>query len=361
MAIDGAGPSNSLADIAGLLVGHAWRADEGWLTGTTVVAPAAASGLVAGVDVRGSAPGTRELDLLAPVSRVERVHAVLLSGGSAYGLAAADGVMTRLAQAGRGLAVGPRRDEVVPIVPGAVIFDLGRGGDSRHRPGPDFGAAAYDAAAGEFPPPHLTAAGAGARGGAGAGAGAVAGKLKGGIGSASAVLPDGTTVAALAVVNALGSAVHPRTGALYGASFGLPGEFDWLRPASAADLRAAAGLLSPRRSQVSPLNTTIGVVATDVALTKTQCAKLAGAGQDGLARAIRPAHTMYDGDTIFALSVPGSTGQPAAAERLDEVLAAAADCFSRAVAHAMLAATPVTTAAGHWPAYLEVLPSVTGT
>src|SRR5690606_13609315 len=181
------------------------------------------------VDVRGGGPGTRETDLLDPRNLVERAHAIVLSGGSAYGLAAATGVMERLADAGIGFPVGAGQRQVVPIVPGAVIFDLGRGGDFRATPGAEFGAAAYDAAS-DGPVPLGTV---------GAGAGAVAGGLKGGVGSASAVLDDGSTVAALAVVNAVGSTVDPGSGELYGARFGLPGEFDGLRVPDEAE-RAAA-------------------------------------------------------------------------------------------------------------------------
>ncbi|MGN6089921.1 MAG: P1 family peptidase [Actinomycetales bacterium] len=202
------GATNSLVDVAGLRVGHATRTGEGWLSGTTVVLTGA-DGAVGGVDVRGGGPGTRETDLLDPRNAVERVHAVMLTGGSAFGLAAATGVMSRLVDAGIGFSVGPP-GHVVPIVPGAVIFDLGRGGDFRATPDGDLGAEAYDAAV-------ASGGAAPASGAVGAGTGAVAGGLKGGIGSASAVLPDGSTVAALLVVNAAGSTVDRRTGELLGA------------------------------------------------------------------------------------------------------------------------------------------------
>jgi L-aminopeptidase/D-esterase-like protein len=143
---------------------------------------------------------------------------------------------------------------------------------------------------------------------------------------------------------------------LYGAGFGVPGEFDWLVPPSADELAAAADLVDDRRPP-RPLNTTIGVVATTVPLAKAQCARLAGAAQDGLARAIRPAHTMFDGDTVFGLSVAGSGSDPVSPWLFHEVLAAAADCFTRAVVHGVLSAASVTTAAGSWPAYLEAFPS----
>jgi L-aminopeptidase/D-esterase-like protein len=315
------GATNSLADVAGIRVGHTQRIGDGWRTGVTVVLTGAA-GMTCGVDVRGGAPGTRETDLLDPRNLVQRAHAVMLAGGSAYGLAAADGVMGRLADAGIGLLVGAVAGEVVPIVPAAVLFDLGRGGSFRATPGADMGAAAYDAAiSGEG---H-------AQGSIGAGTGAVAGGFAGGVGTASTVLGMGLTVGALAAVNAAGSPVDPQTGELYGARFRLSGEFAGLATPDRADLDAWR---PPTGGAV--FNTTIGVLATDAPLTKAQCARLAGAGHDGLARAVRPAHTMVDGDTVFGL---GGGGEPAAVAVFQELLGAAADAFSRAVAHAVLAAT----------------------
>ncbi|MEV4371221.1 P1 family peptidase [Nonomuraea sp. NPDC049637] len=364
------GPTNSLVDVAGLRVGHAHRVGGGYRTGTTVVL-APPEGVVAGVDVRGAAPGTRETELLDPRNLVERVHAVVLSGGSAYGLSAACGVMDGLADAGVGFPVA---GGVVPIVPAAVIYDLGRGGDFRATPDAALGAAAYAAARAPaheppFPAPPPRRGGSASRhGGAGryvtaaqhttapptasgsigAGAGAMAGGLAGGVGTASAVLPGGVTVAALAVVNAAGSVLDPAGATLAGVRYGLPGEFGHLRRPDPAE----AGAWQP--DKVTSFNTTIGVVATDLTLTKAQCGKLAGVAHDGLARAIRPAHTMVDGDTVFGLAAcarpaPGPDG-------LQDVLAAAADVFSRAVAHAMLAATGREGA----PAYLDVFPSVLG-
>lgn len=367
----GAGPANSLADVVGLRVGHATRQGDGWLTGTTVIVTSG-EGAVAGVDVRGGAPGSRETDLLDPRNAGQRVHAVVLGGGSAFGLAAADGVMSRLEAAGRGVRIG--QQAVVPIVPAAIVFDLGRGGGLRNRPGPEFGQAAYDAALGDVGAGDagardlgtgIVGAGIAGAGNVGAGTGAVAGGLKGGVGSASVVLESGQTVAALAVVNALGSAVHPVSGTLYGASFGLPGEFDWLRPPVREELAAGAEFLGlPGRIPARPLNTTIGVVATDVPLTKAQCAKLAGVAHDGLARAIRPAHSMFDGDTIFGLStgddVDAADGGTVAPALFHEVLAASADCFTRAVVHGVLSATSVTTPAGRWRSYLDAFPSADG-
>jgi putative pantetheine hydrolase len=308
------GPTNSLTDVAGLRVGHHNATGDGWLTGTTVVV-APKEGAVAGVDVRGGAPGTRDTETLDPRNVVERIHAVVLTGGSAFGLASVAGVMDALEEEGTGFRAG---EAVVPIVPAAVIFDLGRGGDVRKRPDPEFGRKAYENA-------KTTVE----QGCVGAGTGAVVGGLKGAVGTASTTLASGATVAVLVVVNAAGSAVDPRTGELYGARFGLDGEFDLKTP---TDLPEPTGW----RTQLA---TTIGVIATDLTLTKAQCAKLSGIGHDGLARAINPVHTMVDGDTLFTLS----TATRSAPEQLEmwELMAAAGDCVTRGVVHALLAATSV--------------------
>lgn len=316
--------SNSITDVPGIRVGQAERIGDGWLTGTTVVLPPP-DGAVAGVDVRGGGPGTRETDLLDPRNLVERVHAVVLTGGSALGLAAVDGVVQRLFRDGTGFPMGGP-GEVVPIVPAAVIFDLGRGGEFAHHPGADLGAAAYDAAS-------VTVR----EGNHGAGTGARVGGLKGGVGSASTRLPDGTTVGALVVVNAVGSAVDPATGELYAARHCLPGDLPALRRPDPEELTAARAAAEQDPAPVKPpLATTIGVVATDATLTKAQCQKVAGIGHDGLARAINPVHTMFDGDTIFTLA----TCEREATDVLhfQELLAAAGDCVTRAVGRAVLAA-----------------------
>lgn len=325
------GPTNSLVDVAGVRVGHYTRTDDGWLTGTTVVR-LPVDGAVAGVDVRGGGPGTRETDLLDPRNLVERVHAICLSGGSAFGLAAADGVMSALLTDGVGFPMGGP-GEVVPIVPGAVIFDLGRGGVFANRPDSSFGAAAYAAATDA----------AVAQGCVGAGTGAKAGGIKGGIGSASTVLADGTTVAALVVVNAVGSCVDPRTGHLYAVSLGFPGEFPEVGPIDPERLAQARARAAEEVGPLKPaLATTIGVIATDATLTKAQCAKVSGIGHDGLARAIRPVHTMFDGDTLFTVAT-GARGADGAPDpfAFHALLDAAGDTVTRAVGHAMLAATSV--------------------
>ena len=330
------GPTNSLVDVSGLRIGHALRVGDGWRNGVTVVL-APLDGAVGGVAVRVGAPGTRETDLLDPRDLVERVHAVVLSGGSAYGLAAATGVAELLGDAGIGFPVGSAPGEVVPIVPAAVLFDLGRGGRFRATPDAAMGAAAGQAAL----------AGESLRWGTvGAGTGAVAGGFAGGVGSASAVLSDGTTVAALVAVNAAGSPVDPATGELLGTRLGLPGEFSHVGTPAAAEV---AAWRPP--ATVRSFNTCLGVVATDAALTKAWCCRLASIAHDGLARAVRPAHLMVDGDTMFALAT-GERPTPDIAA-FNELLAVGADCVSRAVAHALLAAEgwPET------PSYRQVFPS----
>ncbi|MGX7827216.1 P1 family peptidase [Actinokineospora sp. 24-640] len=300
--------------IEGVRVGHHQRLGDGWATGVTVVL--FPEGTVGGVDARGGAPGTRETDLLAPENLVERVDAVCLAGGSAYGLAAADGVMAWLGERGRGFRVGTRPHEVVPIVPAAVLFDLPRS-DWGNRPDASFGRAACEAAR-EGPVEQ---------GCVGAGTGARTGSLKGGVGTASTRVGE-ITVAALVAVNARGEAADPDTGTLWAASV-APGDF----PPSPG----RPGALSA--PSAADLNTTIGVIATDAALTKAQCRRLAMSGQDGLARALRPAHSLFDGDTLFA----AATGaHPVAGPLdLDALYAAAADVVTRAVGHGVLAATTV--------------------
>lgn len=319
------GPLNLITDVPGIEVGN-HQANH---TGTTVVL--ARGGAVGGVDVRGSAPGTRETDLLDPVNLVDRVNAIVLSGGSAFGLAAADGVMAWLEEQGLGWPLGD--GNVIPIVPSAVLFDPGRfGRDFRDRPTADFGRQACAA---------LTA-GAFSLGNVGAGAGCIAGGLKGGLGSASLDLGQGVIVGALVAVNPFGSVVDPATGALLGARLEIAGEFGPLPPAGPA-------AVGPPRAPAPIRNTTIAVVATNLALTKAQTTKLAQMAQDGLARAISPAHTLFDGDTVFALAtgqIPLASLQEVAAwgsepAALIRAGAAAADTLTRAIVHAILAAASV--------------------
>ncbi|CAN3130083.1 P1 family peptidase [Mycobacterium sp. smrl_JER01] len=335
--------SGSITDVGGIRVGHHHRIDDdaalgsGWATGTTVVLTP--PGTVGAVDGRGGAPGTRETDLLDPSNSVRHVDAVVLTGGSAFGLAAADGVMAWLEEQSRGVALD---GGVVPIVPSAVIFDLPVGGWTC-RPNAEFG---YRAAA---------EAGADAAiGTVGAGAGARAGVLKGGVGTASVTLDSGVTVGALVVVNSAGDVVDRATGLPWQASHAE--QFGLVAPP--ADQLAAYG---DRHGELSPLNTTIAVVATDAALSKSGCRRVAVAAQDGLARTINPCHTPLDGDTVFALATgavevnPDPTTPASMTPELPLVTAvgaAAAEVLARAVLVGVLAARSV---AGI-PTYRGLLP-----
>jgi len=280
-----------ITDIFGIRVGHATDRQGG--TGCTVVL--CDQGAVGGVDVRGSAPGTRETDLLRPMNLVERVHAVLLTGGSAFGLAAADGVMRFLEERGVGFDVAVAK---VPIVPAAVIFDLTIG-SPLVRPTAEMGYAAAQAAAG----------GPVEEGSVGAGTGATVGKvmgpvsaMKGGVGTWAVSLAGGAIVGALVVVNAYGDVVDDHTGRI------LAGARD---PATGRLLNTARALVGGGEARPGPgTSTTLAVLATNVGLTKEQANKLAQLGHDGLARVISPAHTMYDGDTVFALSLGHARADP---------------------------------------------------
>ena len=340
-------PWGSITDVAGILVGHHDRCEDdatlgsGWACGTTVVLTP--PGTTGAVDVRGGAPGSRETDLLDPANSVRYVDAVVLTGGSAYGLAAADGVMTWLEEHDRGVAMD---GGLVPIVPAAVIFDLPVGG-WQCRPTAEFGYRAADAAGAVVP-----------QGTVGAGVGARAGVLKGGLGTASLRLDDiGVTVGAIVAVNAAGNVADPATGLPWQAD--LVAQFG-LAPPPADEVAAFAA----RDAELSPLNTTIAVVATDAALSKAACRRVAVAAQDGLARTIRPAHTPLDGDTVFAISTGAIEIEPASyapdtpaamspETKLATVVGAAAtDCLALAVLAGVLAARSV---AGI-PTYREMLP-----
>ncbi|MCX4575568.1 P1 family peptidase [Streptomyces sp. NBC_01571] len=336
---------DALTDVAGLRVGHATRTGGGWLTGTTVVL-APPGGAVAAVDVRGGGPGTKETDALDPRNLVQQVEAVVLTGGSAYGLDSASGVMAWLEERGRGVRVGVDPAHVVPVVPAACVFDLGRGGDFRARPDAATGRAAVEAADASGPGAPV------AEGCVGAGTGATVGSVKGGVGTASAVLDSGITVAALVVANAAGSAVDPETGALYGELLG-GGRVEYppagVHEAARHRLAEAAAKNAP-----PPLNTTLAVVATDAALTRAQAHKLAGTAHDGIARAVRPVHLLNDGDTVFALATgvrPLAAGNPLA---LNEILAAGADLVTRAIVRAVRAAGSVDGPGGAWASYEEL-------
>jgi L-aminopeptidase/D-esterase-like protein len=325
----------SICDVPGLRVGH--DTDEAGATGCTVVL--CEDGAVGGVDVRGGAPGTRETDLLRPENTVDRVHAVLLTGGSAFGLDAAGGVMQYLEERGIGFGVGPA---VVPIVPAAVLFDLLLG-DRRARPDAASGArACRDAASGRVP-----------EGSVGAGTGATVGKLlgrsratKGGIGSSSVRLEDGTVVGALMAANAFGSVVDPGDGRVIAGARRMEGAGFVEPEAHLALIQRRGGPLGPHETSVGA-NTAIGVVATDAPLDKAGATRLAQMAQDGLALAIRPAHTPFDGDVIFALSV-GGTGRPA------PPLAALGVAAVQVVAEAILRAVRAARGLGGIPAASEM-------
>lgn len=316
-----AGAQNALTDVEGILVGH--HTDLEAASGVTAIL--CPEGATAAVDVRGAAPGTRETDLLAPENLVETVQAVLLCGGSVYGLAAADGAVRWLAARGLGFPLGG--DRVAPIVPAAVLFDLGRGRDFLPPVGPLWGESACAQAT----------AGSVAEGTVGAGTGAVAGGIKGGIGTASLVLDSGITVAALVAVNAGGSVIDPATGRPWEIASEIGGEFGE---------QGRRSIVSPAPPAPQPArNTTIGVVATDAVLSKSQALKVAQMAHDGLARAVRPAHTLFDGDTLFCLAtgrrpLPLEAGvfPVPAAGALSAIGHAAALCTARAIVRAVLAA-----------------------
>jgi L-aminopeptidase/D-esterase-like protein len=322
---------SAITDVAGIEVGH--FTDTRRPTGCTVVI--AREGAIAGVDVRGAAPGTRETDLLAPTNLVDQVHGILLAGGSAWGLDAATGVVRWLEARGVGFPVGPVR---LPIVPGAVLFDL-LVGDAALRPDADAGYRACESASAQAP----------AEGNVGAGAGAAVGKIfgieramKGGIGTAS-ITVDGVTVGALIACNALGDVIDPQSG--------LP-----IAGARTADGKA---LVDTRRALLrgdtpKPLlpgtNTTIGVIATDAVITKAQASRLATMGHDGLARTINPVHTMTDGDTLFALG----TGRAGKSPGMMVLGTMAAEVVALAVVRAVRAARGLTVGQLHLPAAGEL-------
>jgi L-aminopeptidase/D-esterase-like protein len=313
--------------VPGIRVGHA--TDLEGLTGCTVVL--CEQGAVGGVDQRGGAPGTRETDLLRPMHLVQEVHAVLLAGGSAYGLAAADGVMRYLEERGVGFDA---RVAKVPIVPAAILFDLDLG-DPQARPDAGMGYAACQAATD----------GPVAEGNAGAGTGATAGKILGlgramktGLGSAAVDLGGGLMVGALVAVNPLGDVVDPQTGAI------LAGVRNLAADEPADTLAVMRSMVGKAALSFASSNTVIGVVATNARLTKEQANKVAQMAQDGIARAVRPAHTLFDGDTLFALS----TGSKRADINL--IGAYAAEVVAQAIVRAARAAE----SAGGLPAWRDL-------
>ena len=315
------GQNNSVTDVEGLIVGHYTDIDA--VCGVTVVI--CPEGAIAGVDVRGSAPGTRETDLLDPANLVEKAQAVVLSGGSVFGLAASDGVVKWLADQGYGFPL--EKDYVAPIVPAAVLYDLGRGQNFVPPISAEWGRSACQNAK-DGPTPI---------GCAGAGTGALSGGIKGGIGTASLVMDYGITVAAVVAVNSLGSVINHATGRPWEIGLEVDGEF------GDQGKRAVKVTPSPRGNPSE--NTTIGLVATDAVLSKAQAQKMAQMAHDGMARAIRPSHTLFDGDTIFCLATgkrelpetPGFFTSPHA-QAFNELGHTAANCMSRAIISGILKA-----------------------
>jgi L-aminopeptidase/D-esterase-like protein len=308
-------PMGAITDVPGIRVGHQQKSDGGWLTGVTVVLPP--PGTVGSVDVQGGGPATHETDALDPTTLVSAVDAVVLTGGSAYGLASASGAQRWCEENGRGFTVP---GGVVPIVPAAAIFDLGRGGDFAARPTPDMGYAATAAAAAEKDGHDV------GRGNVGAGTGAVIARTyKGGVGTASVTLENGVVVGALAVVNALGLPVGSETH-----------DFDKI-------------------NDTEPLNTTLVIVATNAVLDVAECKRTASASHAGIARALNPSHTLADGDTVFCLAT-----QAVALDRSDEAArqvslitlqSAAADVVRLAILDGVASAEAVSTPAGDYGAY----------
>lgn len=317
------GPNNCITDVDGVFIGNAH--DEKVRTGTTVLM--ADAPFTASVHIMGGAPGTRETDLLDPAQTVDRIDALVLSGGSAFGLQAAAGVQEVLHERGRGYPVGP---VTVPLVPAAIVFDLLNGGDKAWSGEPPYrllGRQAAEAATGD----------ASGLGSVGAGFGATTADLKGGLGTASALSSTGHMVGALAVVNAIGSAIVGAGPHFWAAPFEIGDEFGGLGCASdltgATDIHTKGGV--PREGE----NTTIAIVATDAALTKAEAKRIAIMAHDGFARALWPAHTPFDGDLVFCMATGKRPLQNGASDILN-LGAVAAACTARAVARGVFQAAP---------------------
>lgn len=322
------GPNNSLSDVAGLTIGCA--EDASAQTGVTVIVPDARA--VCAVDVRGGGPGTRETDALAPESLVDAVDAVVLSGGSVYGLAAADGVASAMGAEGRGFALmqmpGVPRS---PVVPAAILYDLANGGNKAWGDAPPYAALGKRAYAARSKTVPL--------GNAGAGLGANAGALKGGQGSASIVTADGFTIAALVCVNSWGSTTLPNQRAFWAHPFEIDGEFGAVAPSGASfdaeDWSGAKFNPAPRA------NTTIACVAVDADLTPAEAKRVAQMASAGLARAIRPVFAPFDGDVVFALATAAKPAPAPRALAIARFGALAADCLARAVARGVYEAQTI--------------------
>ncbi len=319
----GKGPRNDITDVPGISVGSA--VDNAVRTGVTVIMPDAPV-IVAG-DVRGGGPGTRETDLLDPSTLVDRADAIVLSGGSSYGLAAADGVAALLGARGRGFRLADRADvPPSPIVPAAILYDLANGGDKTWGEDPPYRRLGLAAAKAVSASPVML-------GRAGAGFGASAGAEAGGLGSASYVTDDGFIIGALVAVNSFGSVRRPGSRTFWAAPFELDDEFGGAARNAATGNGAADLPPDTKLAAAARTNTTIGVVAVNAALTQGEARRLAIMAQDGVARAIRPVHGPTDGDVIFALAAGGkAAGDPLTLTRLGSI---AADCVARAIARAV--------------------------
>ncbi|MDP9935792.1 L-aminopeptidase/D-esterase-like protein [Paenarthrobacter nicotinovorans] len=342
---------NSITDVEGIRIGHVQKNDDGWLSGVTVVLPPV--GTVGSVDVRGGGPGTHETDALDPTTLVSTVDAVVLTGGSAFGLVSAHGAQRWCEEQGRGFAVP---GTVVPIVPAAAIFDLGRGGDVHARPDQEMG---YQAAAAAFASGDHAAV---ERGNVGAGTGAVIarGQYKGGVGTSSIELDGGVVVGAIAIVNALGSPVGLGPGSAR-LRWGHDGGVPWpsLRGEGAVgEERPSAQRVADPQPKPQGLNTTLVVIATNAVLDVAECKRTASSGHAGLARALDPSHTLADGDTVFALAT-GAVALDRSSEQARQVSlitlqSAAAEAVRLAILDGVESAESITTAAGSFPAYRPV-------
>lgn len=326
------GPRNLITDVDGILVGNA--ADPSAHTGVTVILPD--QPVVAAVDVRGGGPGTRETDALDPSCLVERVHAICLSGGSVFGLEAPSGVVSWMSAQGRGLPIGPL---AIPVVPAAILFDLMNGGSKEWGDMPPYRSLGWEACADASPGFDL--------GNAGAGMGATAADLKGGLGSVSSVTDDGLQVGVVAAVNPQGSVVMPDSKAFWAWPFEQDGELGGQSP---PDPRKQDLELDTSGGGFPGANTTLVVVATNLAIDRAGARRIAIMAHDGIARAVRPVHTPFDGDTVFVISTGaknidgGAEAVPAALSRAGSL---AADCVTRAIARGVYEAETL----GDFPGY----------
>ena len=325
------GPTNTITDVPGIKVGHETRIGGGYRTGTTVILTE--KGATAGFSQQGGAPGTKEVALLEPGGLVTQVNAIVLSGGSAYGLDAATGVMRWLEERGYGF---PVQGGVVPIVPAAILFDLGRGGDFKARPDAEFGYRAAAAATSDPVPQGRVGAGTGARHG---------------LGTASVVLPNGYTVGAIVALNPAGSVVNPQTCLPYGVFLELDGEFNLVQPPpEECHPAGSSGTENGGEWDGRSFNTTIAVVATDAPLDQTQAKRMAMIANSGLARSIKPVHNLGDGDLVFGVATT-PPDRSLSLRDLNDIYNAAADALGRAVVHALLSSGSIGNTQGYCDRY----------